>query len=201
MAQVFQRIMYDATVDDAVDVALRMSRRSPAFRKQLRLTVVIAGVVTALIVFVFFAFFERNRTPTVLPVILGISAACGILGTAIFRRQFTKEIFKQQRKVTADQFGGRPSIRSELELRADALWVRQAGMEMLLPWSVCTSVIDNPNDVELNFAPGICVVRNKDFASPAERHQFLETARRLAHLANPTNATNLTNPSGPTNAS
>ncbi|HET9467799.1 MAG TPA: hypothetical protein VFO48_05285 [Vicinamibacterales bacterium] len=186
MYQVLQRIVYDATVDDACDVAWRMSNRSPAFRKQIRTTIVIAGIATALVVFVFFAFFENNRTPTMLVVIFGISAVCGVLGTALFRRQFTKEIFKQQRKVVADQFGGRPSIRSELELRSDAVWVRQAGMEMVFPWDVCTSVVDNANDVELNFAPGICVIRNKDFASPAERQQFLETARRLANPTNPT---------------
>jgi hypothetical protein len=34
--------------------------------------------------------------------------------------------------------------------------------------------------VEVNFAAGISVVRNRYFPSPAERQQFLDTARRLA---------------------
>jgi hypothetical protein len=34
--------------------------------------------------------------------------------------------------------------------------------------------------VEVNFVQGICVVRNRDFASPADRQVFLDTARRLA---------------------
>jgi hypothetical protein len=34
---------------------------------------------------------------------------------------------------------------------------------------VCEATVDDAVDVELTFAPGIVVVRNRDFASPAER--------------------------------
>jgi hypothetical protein len=178
--QFLQRIVYDASVDDAVDCAWRLSNRSPAFRKQIRLNIIIASVVSALIVFGFFASFEANRTGPMLLVILAISAACALVCAVLFRRQFTKDIFKQQRKIVVDHYGGEAAIRSELELRHDAVWVRQAGMEMLFPWSACTSVVDNPNDIELNFTPGLCVIRNKDFASPSDRQAFLDTARRLS---------------------
>jgi hypothetical protein len=178
--QFLQRIVYDASVDDAVDCAWRLSNRSPAFRKQIRLNVIIASIASAVVVFVFFAFFEANRTGPMLLVILAMSAVCGLICAGLFRRQFIKDIFKQQRKIVVDQFGGKTAIPSELELRQDAVWVRQAGMEMLFPWNVCTSVVDNPDDIELNFTPGICVVRSRHFASPTERQAFLETARRLS---------------------
>ena len=53
-------------------------------------------------------------------------------------------------------------------------------MEMTFPWGLCTGIQDNPDDIEMNFTPRIWVVRNKHFASLAERKNFLETARRLA---------------------
>lgn len=180
MADALQRISYDATIDDAVDATWRMSNRSPAFRKQIRLSIVYAGIASGLIFLVFWTFVPSNRTGSKLLLIVAGSVVFAVICGALFKRQFTKDIFKQHRKVVADHFGGKPTMPSELELRSDAVWVRQAGMEMLFPWDVCTSVADNANDVEINFAHGICVVRNKDFASPADRQAFLDTARRLS---------------------
>ena len=53
MAEALQRISYDATIDDAVDAVWRMSNRSPAFRKQIRLSIVYAGIASGLIFLVF----------------------------------------------------------------------------------------------------------------------------------------------------
>ena len=112
----------------------------------------------------------------------------GMVFAAIFVRFFEKEIRNQHRKAVAEQFGGKPFLQSELELRPDAVWVRQAGMELLLPWSVCTAIHNNPGDIEMNFTPGICVVRNRHFSSPAERQAFFNTARRLSEQARPTDS-------------
>jgi len=174
------RLTYNATVDDAVDVAWRMSNRSPAFRKQIRLNILAASIVGAIVVFVFFAFVESNRTPSTLTNILVISIASGLLSGWLFRRQFAKDILKQHRKIVVDQLGGKAALPTEMELRPDSVWVRQAGMEMMFPWNVCTSVVDNPGDIEINFTHGICVVRDRDFASAADRQAFLEIARRLS---------------------
>jgi hypothetical protein len=104
----------------------------------------------------------------------------GIVFAAMFRRFFDKEFRKQHRKIIAEQFGGKAAIPCEIELRPDAVWTRQAGMEMIFPWAVCTGVKNNSEDIELTFALGICVVRNRYFASPADRDAFLDTARRLS---------------------
>ena len=87
---------------------------------------------------------------------------------------------KQQRKIVAEQFGGKATIPCETELRTDAVVSRQAGMELIFPWTLCTGVTDNAADVEIDFSTGICVVRNRHFSSTAERQALLDTARRLA---------------------
>ena len=115
----------------------------------------------------------------------------GIVFAAIYRRFLDKEIRTQHRKIVAEQLGGKPSVHSEVELRQDGVWVRQAGLEMLFPWSGCTGVLDNRDDIQMDFTLGMCVIRNRHFASAAEREMFLENARRLTNLTNPTNPTNL----------
>jgi hypothetical protein len=180
MAETLHRIEYDATIDDAVDVAFRLAGRSEACRKQVRLNVIIAGVLGGS---GFLGVWVYDRS---LPVGFELAVAAagtvvfGVIFARLFRYLFYKEMHKQHRKMVVEQFGGKPAIRSEVELRSDAIWVRQAGMELIFPWTLCTGIQDNAGDVEMNFTPGICVVRNRNFSSMAERQDFLDTARRLA---------------------
>lgn len=120
MTDTLHRIVYESTVDDALDVAWRFSSRTRAFQNQVRQNVVIAGAVG------------------------GLAA------------------------IAAFVFAG----------------------AVLFPWRISTGVLDNAHDIEMNFAPGICVIRNAHFASQADRQAFLETARRLS--ANAATATSPT---------
>jgi hypothetical protein len=180
MAEVLHRIVYDASIDDAVDVAWRLANRSQAFQKQIRFQTVAGSVASGLIIFVIGAYFGNLRDPSKASWVLVASIGAGLLFGRLFRRELVKQVFKQHRKVVSEQFGHKPAIPSELELRSDAVWVRQSGMEMTFPWNICTGVQDNPGDIEIGFAPGICVIRNRHFGSPAERQDFLAAARRLS---------------------
>lgn len=174
-----QRVVYDATVDDALDVAWRLAYRSQAFRKQMHANVVIAGIASGAVFFGYWLYSSgMSLANFVFATVAGV--LFGIVFAGIFRRFFDKEFRKQHRKMIAEQFAGKPAIQCEIELRPDAVWTRQAGMEMIFPWAVCTGVKNNAEDVELTFELGICVVRNRYFASPAERDEFLDTARRLS---------------------
>ncbi len=183
MPEPIHRITYDATIDDAVDVALRLAGRTRAFRSQIRRNVVIVGILGGLAAIV--AWILTGRSPTALGAALATAIAVpfGIIFAFVFRHFLMQEMRKQHRKIVAEQFGGKPTIPSELELRSDALWVRQAGMEMTFPWTLCTGIQDNADDIELNVPPGLCVVRNRRFASAAARQDFLDTARRLQRSA------------------
>ena len=179
MPDVLYRLTYDTTIPEAVDVALRLANRTDAFRRQFKNSLIYGGVGAGLVFFVAWLYIVGNSALNL--VFAAVAATLfAIVFTAIFRRFLEKEIRSQQQKLVAEQFGHQNVIRSELELRSDAVWVRQSGVEMLFPWTLCAGVRSNPNDIELHFTPGICVVRNRHFASPAERQTFLETAQRLS---------------------
>jgi hypothetical protein len=190
MHQVLQRIVYDATVDDAVDVTLRVANRTHAFRKQRQTNVIVVGTGAGLAFFAAWMYIV-GASPLQLVLATVAGTVFGIVFAAIYRRFLDKEIRTQHRKIVAEQFGGKAAIHSEVELRQDGVWVRQAGLEMLFPWTSCTGVMNNPHDIQMDFTLGMCVIRNRHFASAAERETFLETARRLANPTNPTNPTNL----------
>ena len=173
------RLTYDVTIDDAVDVSLRFARRTQAFRRQVQLTILCVGIGGALAMFAAWMYIVGT---SLVNVVFGSVAGIlfGIVFSAVFRSFFEKEIRTQQRKVVAEQFGGAATLPSEMELRTDAVWVRQAGMEMTFPWAVCTGVRNNSADIEMSFTPGICVIPNRHFPSPAERQVFLDTALRLS---------------------
>ncbi len=180
MPEPLHRLVYDATIDDAVDVSLRMAGRTKAFQSQVRWNVVIVGILSGLAFAVAWLYISPEGTAPALPLVLAAGAAFGAGFAYIFKRFLMTEIRKQHRKIIAEQFGNRPAIPSELELRPDAVWVRQAGMEMTFPWTLCTGIQDNPDDIQMDFSPGMCVLRSRHFASPAERQAFLATARKLA---------------------
>ena len=183
MSEALHRLTYDETIDDVIDVSWRLANRTHAFRKQVQTNVIVAGAAAGV---VFFAVWIYNTGASPINLVLAAVAGVlfGIVFAAIFRRFFDTEFRKQQRKIITEQFGGKAAIQCELELRPDAVWTRQAGMEMLFPWALCTGVRNNPDDIEMNFTPGICVVPNRNFASVADRDEFLEAARRLSAKRN-----------------
>jgi hypothetical protein len=180
MADALHRISYDASIDDAVEASWRLANRTQAFQRQLRQHIIIASVAAGLLFLVVWIYIGGGRTPSQLAITIVLSVGCGLIFPRMFRGELVKQIRKQQRKVVAEHFGGKMVIQSELELRPENVWVRQGSMEMTFPWNICTGVRDNPDDIEINFSPGICVVRNRYFASPADRQNFLDTAKRLA---------------------
>ena len=180
MAEVLHRIVYEASIDDAVDAAWRLANRTEAFRKQIRQHVIIVNIAAVLVVFVIWVYLSDIRTISQWLLVVFSLIIAYFVTTRVTRGALVTQSQKQQRKVALEQFGGKPTISSEIELRSDAVWVRQLGMEMVFPWKVCTGVQDNPDDIEMNFSPGICVIRNRHFPSPADRQKFLETAQRLA---------------------
>ena len=172
------RLTYDATIEDAVDASWRLANRTRAFRRQLKINVVCVGIAAGIVLFAAWMYIVGTSPVNIM---LGgvVAMLFAMVFAAVFVRIFEKEIRSQHRKVVAEQFGGQPLLRSELELRPDAVWLRQAGMEIQFPWSACTAIHNNAGDIEMNFTPGICIVYNRHFASPAERQAFIETAQRL----------------------
>ena len=91
------RISYDATVDDAVDVSLRLANRAQAFRTQVRRNIIIVGAAAGLVLIAWWLYTADGTTPVKFALIVAAGIAFGVVFALIFRRFFEKEIRKQQR--------------------------------------------------------------------------------------------------------
>ena len=174
------RVVYEASIDDAVDVAIRLSRKSQALQKQIRAMIVGTGILGAAAFVGAWLFYSTSRTPVAIAIAAAGAILFGIVFAFMFRHFLAKETRKQQRKIVAEHFAGKPTVTCEAELRADGVWVRQMGIEITFPWTVCTGVHENADDVQIDFAAGMCVVRNRHFRSAEARQSFLDAARRLS---------------------
>ena len=93
MTKVLHRITYDASLDDAVDVAWRLANRSQAFQKQIRLHTIVGSLACGLIFFVIWGYLGGLRTQAQLALALAGSVGAGLLFLPIFRRELVKQVF------------------------------------------------------------------------------------------------------------
>ena len=71
--------------------------------------------------------------------------------------------------VVVQTFGTTERIDFQVELREDTAWTAQNGLELAFPWRRATAVRDAGDGIELWFAGGIVLVRNRAFSSLQER--------------------------------
>lgn len=82
-------------------------------------------------------------------------------------------------KYYRDKLGGDGPFLCEVELTAESLTTRQLGVESRHPWSHIVSVRETAIGIEFIYSPmGELLVRERAFASPQARAEFLQFAQR-----------------------
>ena len=169
----YLRADFEATLDDIVDVYLRQIRRMPSGGRQFRRAAILICVVSGM--FAMVAIDAMRSRPARMDLLLGgvVGAVVGVICTPLYDRILAT----RARKVLGEYYAARVPMRCEIELRPTGLWVRQDQGELLLDWDTAKSVEDTADDIELWFRWGLVVVRNRGFATLADRERFLADAR------------------------
>jgi hypothetical protein len=115
-------------------------------------------------------------------------ALIGLLGAAALavylhlrgRPQFNPRLVRYY----SEQLGGDGPFTCEVELAPAGLITRQLGVESTHAWSHVKSVAEVNGDVEVVYRPvGRTLVRQRAFASPQQREEFIAQAKALLKLA------------------
>ena len=164
------KVHFDFTVDDMVDVTERATGRSALVRSWRWRSTAIACGVTALAVYLLSPGSEGFR----------VFAACIAIGLGLtfFPSSTERARRSRLRRFLRERLGGDGPFRCEVELKPEGVAVSQAGTQALRDWSTIVSIEEGPDAVELvPRGAGSLVVRNRAFASPAERAEFIRLAR------------------------
>ena len=170
------KVAFDFTLDDMVDAAERAAERSrtvTGMRSQARL---VTSVVAAVIVWLIIPGADAWR-------LFGAAVAAAI-GWYLYPGDYRKTHRKKLRQYFREAFGGEGPFRCEVELAPDGLIVDQAGTRVVRAWRTIDAIDETPDGIEfVAGASGSLVVRNRAFASPSERAEFLRLAR--SHVQSP----------------
>jgi hypothetical protein len=173
------RAEFDATIDDFVNVQLRMLERSRVARGWWRRDLWLSAVITGGGVFVLMGL-GRSAPPLVYRATFALLWA--VIYSFVFKRWARAQRTSRITRYLREHLGEGP-VKVIIELRPQGLWTRQAAVDMLFDWKNATAVEEIPAGVEVIFQNGTVLARERGFASPVERAAFANRARELMQAA------------------
>jgi hypothetical protein len=173
------RVEFDSTLDELVDVNIRLAEHTVAFRRQRIWSQVFMGgaLAVAMIVTVFLRAPLRLVTGV---AVVGAAVAFGVLLGFLYGHFYDGYVRRHYRRMLKEMSRGAETIRCEFELRPDVLWCKTTAAEMSFSRSRLTRINDTEDSVELWFDPGLAVVRNRAFLRPDDRREFIDAVTKLS---------------------
>jgi hypothetical protein len=173
-----KRVEFDATLDDFVDVNMRMVKATATYRQarssyRWLFALVVAGTLAVVIL-------RGDEVPSYLRIAMAalVAAAGGLVSGIFGGRFYDSYVSGHYRRMLRELFGTANALRCEFELRDEILWSRTIHSEVSFPWSRLTRVQDLPGAIELWFSPGLVVIRDRAFETPQHRETFLQGVRK-----------------------
>ncbi|MGH9754519.1 MAG: YcxB family protein [Blastocatellia bacterium] len=163
------RAEFEFTVDDLVDLNLRVLDRSKKFQSRQWTRVITFGLLVGLGVFL------------MLPFSFGVKMASGAASLALivvvhllFRR---REIGRSMRSLYLEKLGTPGPFKCEVELTEEGVIARQRGTEVKHSWAILEEIKETPDSIDFFTCDGgAVVVRDRAFNAPADKRRFFELA-------------------------
>jgi len=172
------KVRFEFTLDDMVDVTERATARSGLIRSWRAQSTVIMCCIAAALAYITVPA-EIGWRLFAAAAAIGITAALYPAGMASARRS-------RLRQFMLERFGGEGPYTCEVEIGPAGLQISQAGTRSMREWSSIVAIEDVTAGIEFVSRPGgTLIVRNRAFASAANRAEFLRLARSYAPGALP----------------
>jgi hypothetical protein len=171
------RVEFNVTIDDFVDIAMRLSARSKVIRTWRWQGRVLTFFLTWFVGFVV----TSGSTITKLIVALVLAGAITILYVTTYRRSHAKrlrELYRERLEINGP-------IKVEVEVTETNIIVKQMGNQTTYEWRNVKSIEEREDsiDVFLRDGGGIAV-RKRGFGSNQETEEFLRLCKNSVELSN-----------------
>jgi hypothetical protein len=161
---------FEFTIDDLLDVGERSMSRSQVVGELRRNAAIAFAVIVAALVFL--------AAPGPLALRLVAAAAAALLAWAVYGRLRRQTVRVRLRAFWRERLEGDGPFRCEVELTPEGMVVRQFSTTTNTPWEQIATITETADGVELSGRRrGLVVVRERAFATPADKRRFVDYAR------------------------
>jgi hypothetical protein len=178
---VSMRVEFDATLDDLVDVHLRLLARSRVARGWCWSGSIATGLVagSGLLILIPELFsplampWEVEITLAILLAVLG-----GIVAAAIYPSVYRRIVATRLRRYCREQLRSDAPFTVEVQLLPGGIRAQQLGTEIACDWANVKAIEEGEDSVDFVVrSGGIIAVQDRAFASSTARREFVELAR------------------------
>jgi hypothetical protein len=170
------RVQFEYTIDDVVDLQMRMLKRSRVAKSWASRNLVITSLLTGVIVFAVIPEGLQGRL---------IMGAIGIVFGALAYLAFNqRSLARRLRKMAEEHIGADDSVVCEVELNNTGIHVRQGETQIIYSWASVNEIEPTSDSVDIyTDKGGLLVVRKRAFRDDSEQQQFIDIANQFATTA------------------
>ena len=174
-------VKFEFTPEDQLDASRRFLARSGVIASWRWKGLGYSALFTWLLVFSSFTYFYSRPGVAAL---LGLAVA-GV-DALLYPSAHKRAVEKRLRKLHQEQFGDADKLLCEVEITPEGVGVRQMNRRVIHEWASVAEVKETDDSIDIVTRDGCgVIVRDRAFATDAERKEFLELARATlsAHAA------------------
>lgn len=163
-------VQFEFTRDELIDASQRFSARSKVVRSWKTNGMMWSAILAWLLVFVFF------YTTPIKGVLIGLVAAglCALVYPTYHKRATVKRL----RKLHDEILGDETSLSCGVDITPEGVTITQLNHRTQYEWPAIAEVQETNDSVDIfTRRGGGVIVRNRAFASDADRAKFLELAK------------------------
>lgn len=169
------KVEFDYTIEDMVDVHMRVLKRSRAARAWRWRDLVMTSLFTGAFLF---AVIPEEITARIIVGILGL-----LLGAVLYPVVNEMTVKRRLRKWCEEHAGTQRTFTCEVELNQSGIHARQNGTQIIYAWENVTEIKETEDSVDIySEKGGLVVVRKRAFTSPGEHQRFVELAKQYLKM-------------------